>query len=153
MSNRVNQDIRSAVESRERSGDDQKPKTSESLNGESVPRVCTLDGFAQELSERGGLDPTELEPLTQLTVTTTRTRYRLTLIEPRSSRVLVQNDEFFPIPFEALLCGASFGGSFLKQRWIGIGMRMELHCEQGNLVTAPVVSVETEEDAELAGPF
>ncbi len=121
--------------------------------GHSVPRFCTLEGFAEELATRGGVDPSLLDPLSQISVTTERTTYRITLIDPTASRVLVQDEKFFPLPFEAQLCGASFGGSFLKQQWIGIGMRMELHCERGNIVTAPVVSVVVEEENEFAGPF
>ena len=121
--------------------------------GHSVPRVCTLEGFAEELAKRGGVDPSLLDPLSQISVTTERTTYRITLIDPTASRVLVQDEKFFPLPFEAQLCGASFGGSFLKQQWIGIGMRMELHCERGHIVTTPVVSVEVEEEPEIAGPF
>ena len=121
--------------------------------GESVPRVCTLDGFVEELAKCGGVDPSLLDPLSQISVTTERTTYRITLIDPTASRVLVQDAKFFPVPFEAQLCGASFGGSFLKQQWIGIGMRMELYCERGVIVTAPVVSVEIEEETEIAGPF
>jgi len=121
--------------------------------GESVPRLCTLEGFVEELAKQGGLDPSLLDPLSQISVTTEGTTYRITLIDPTASRVLVQDAKFFPLPFEAELCGASFGGSFLKQQWIGIGMRMELHCERGHIVTAPVISVEIEEDTEIAGPF
>lgn len=121
--------------------------------GHSVPRFCTLEGFAEELATRGGVDPSLLDPLSQISVTTERTTYRITLIDPTASRVLVQDEKFFPLPFEAQLCGASFGGSFLKQQWIGIGMRMELYCERGNIVTAPVVSVVVEEENEFAGPF
>jgi len=122
-------------------------------DGHSVPRFCTLEGFAEELATRGGVDPSLLDPLSQISVTTERTTYRITLIDPTASRVLVHDEKFFPLPFEAQLCGASFGGSFLKQQWIGIGMRMEFYCERGTIVTAPVVSVEIEEENELAGPF
>jgi hypothetical protein len=121
--------------------------------GHSVPRVCTLEGFAEELAKRGGVDPSLLDPLSQISVTTEHTTYRITLIDPATSQVLVQDAKFFPLPLEAVLCGASFGGSFLKQQWIGIGMRMELNCGRGNIVTAPVVSVEIEEETEIAGPF
>ena len=121
--------------------------------GHSLPRLCTLEGFAEELAKRGGVDPSLLDPLSQISVTTERTTYRITLIEPTTSQVLVQDARFFPLPLEAVLCGSSFGGSFLKQQWIGIGMRMELYFEGGHIVTTPVVSVEIEEEPELPGPF
>lgn len=38
-------------------------------NGHSVPRLCTLDGFAEELAKRGGLDPSLLDPLSQISST------------------------------------------------------------------------------------
>ena len=127
--------------------------SSSESKGDLVPRPCTLEGFSEELAKLGGVDPSLLDPLSQISVTTERTTYRILLIDPTTSRVLVQDAKFFPLPFEAVLCGASFGGSFLKQQWIGIGMRMELHCELGNIVTAPVVSVEIEEETEISGPF
>ncbi len=121
--------------------------------GEFLPRLCTLDGFAEELAKLGGVDPSLLDPLSQIRVTTERTTYRITVIDPGTSRVLLQDPKFFPLPLQAQLSGSSFGGSLLKQQWIGIGMRMELYCEEGHILTAPVVSVEVEEDTEIAGPF
>ena len=130
-----------------------KKKRSTESDGHAVPRLCTLDGFTEALARRGGLDPSLLDPLSQISVTTEQTTYRILLIDPATSRVLVQDAKFFPLPVDAVLCGSSFGGSFLKQQWIGIGMRMELNCGRGNIVTAPVVSVEVEEEGNLAGPF
>lgn len=118
-----------------------------------VPSACTLDGFTEALERMGGFDPSSLDPLSEMVVTTESTTYRITLIDPVTSRILVQDGKFFPIAFEAQLCGSSFGGSLLKQHWIGIGMRMELHCEQGHIVTTPVVSVELVEETAIAGPF
>ena len=121
--------------------------------GDLVPRPCTLEGFTEVLTKLGGLDPSQLDPLSQIIVTTESTTYRITLIEPAESRVLLQDAKFFPRPLEAQLCGSSFGGSFLKQQWIGIGMRMELYCERGHILTAPVVAVKLENETDIAGPF
>lgn len=110
-----------------------------------MPRVCTTEGFAQELNERGGLDPTDLTPLSVVSVTTECTTYRLTLIDPLKGHVLVQEGSYFPIPFRATLCGSSFGGSMLKLRWIGIGMRLELHSDDGMVVTTSVLKIDIEE--------
>ena len=121
--------------------------------GDLLPRPCTLDGFTELLEELGGVDPTSLEPLTNLVVATETTTYQITLIDPSASTVVLQDRKFFPLPVQAQLCGSSFGGSFLKQQWIGIGMRIEFHCERGQIVTAPVVSVKIGEESEIAGPF
>ena len=55
------------------------------------------------------------------------------------------------MPVEAELAGSSFGGHFLKVKWIGVNMRMELQIEGQFIVTSPVRSVEI--DSSLPGPF
>ncbi len=55
------------------------------------------------------------------------------------------------MPVEAELAGSSFGGHFLKVKWIGVNMRMELQIEGQFIVTPPVRSVEI--DSSLPGPF
>lgn len=118
-----------------------------------VPRHCTLDGFAEVAVANDGLDVSELEPLTPLHVQTENTLYQLMLLDPVASEVLVQGGAFFVMPTKATLCGSSFGGSFLKSRWVGVGMRMEICGEGRNIVTSPVRSITVENDADLPGPF
>lgn len=118
-----------------------------------VPRHCTLDGFAEESTRNDGVDVSRLEPLTVLQVQTQNTLYRITLLDPFSSEVLVHGGPFFTDPTRATLCGSSFGGSFLKSRWIGVGMRLEVSKEGRNIVTSPIRFFEIEEDSALPGPF
>lgn len=118
-----------------------------------VPRHCTLDGFAEVALANDGLDVAGLEPLTPLHVQTENTHYQLTLLDPLASEVLVQGGSFFVMPTKATLCGSSFGGSFLKSRWVGVGMRMEIFGEGRNIVTSPVRSIRVETDEALPGPF
>ncbi len=118
-----------------------------------VPKHCTLDGFAEESNRHGGIDITQLDPLTRLLVQTQNTCYQLTLLDPGNSKIMIQGGRFFVDPTEASLCGASFGGSFLKSRWIGVMMRMEVNSGGRNIVTSPVCSVETQNDESLPGPF
>jgi hypothetical protein len=66
---------------------------------------------------------------------------------------LIQGGRFFPEHTEAVLCGASFGGSLLKSHWIGIGMRMELSFGGRTIITSSVHSYHTEVEDELPGPF
>ncbi len=118
-----------------------------------VPRLCTLDGFAQQISHQGGIDVTQLEPLTRLVVRTQNTHYQITVLDPAESKVLIRGGRFFPEQVEADVCGASFGGNFLKMHWLGLGMRMEVNSQGRFIVTSPVSSVEFEDDSNLPGPF
>ena len=118
-----------------------------------LPRLCTLEGFREEVDRRGGMDLSELEPLTRLKVRTHNTLYQLIVLSPWESRVLMQGGRFFAEPVEASLGGSSYGGCMLKTRWIGLGMRMEIHGQDSHIVTSPVRSVQVEDDSSLPGPF
>jgi hypothetical protein len=118
-----------------------------------VPRHCTLDGFAQETALHGGVEIAGLPALTRLDVQTHNTHYQIILLDPNESTAVVQGGRFFTHPSEVYLCGSSYGGTLLKMAWIGYGMRMEIMSEGRRIVTSPVVSIETLEDADLPGPY
>jgi hypothetical protein len=118
-----------------------------------VPRCCTLDGFATEADDQDGVDVARLDPLTRLSVRTENSLYRLTILDPWRSRILLQGGQFFRVPSEAVLGGSTFGGSVLKLRWIGRGMRMEIHGASERIITSAVRSVEIDDDSDLPGPF
>ncbi len=120
-------------------------------SGQVVPRVCTLDGFAREIDRQGGVDLGDLESLTCLRIQTRNTEYKITVLAPADSRILLQGGRFAPTTIEAELAGSSFGGHFLKVKWIGVNMRMELQFGGRVIVTSPVRSVEI--DSSLPGPF
>ncbi len=113
-----------------------------------LPRLCTLEGFREDIQCPSGVDVRGLLPLTRLRVRTHNSLYQLTVLSPGESRVLVQGAQFFAEPVEA-----SFGGCMLKTRWIGLGMRMEIYGEDSHVVTSPVRSVEAEDDSSVPGPF
>jgi hypothetical protein len=118
-----------------------------------VPRRCTLDGFAEEASRRGGMDLAALPALTRLEVRTQNTAYEVTLLSPLESRVLIRGGRFFAEPAESYLCGSSYGGNLLKVSWVGVGMRLEVMREGRRIVTSTVQSVNVLDDASLPGPF
>lgn len=115
-----------------------------------VPRHCTLDGFAEETALHGGVETAGLPALTKLNVQTHNTHYQIILLDPNESTALVQGGRFFTHPSEVYLCGSSYGGTLLKMAWIGYGMRMEIMSKGRRIVTSPVVSVET---VDLPGPY
>lgn len=95
----------------------------------------------------------QLEVLSCLHVQTRNTLYQVTVLDPSEAKVLIQGGEFFLEPTEAILCGSSFGGSLLRLRWIGEGMRMELNGAGLKVVTSPVRSLELRDERTLPGPF
>ncbi len=118
-----------------------------------VPRQCTLDGFAREVNTADGVGLAELDALTTLLIQTMNSRYRVVVLEPPRTRILIQGGEFFPQPTEAYLAGATFGGSMLKLSWLGCGLRMEVCSDGQRIVTSPVQSIAVERDINLPGPF
>ena len=118
-----------------------------------VPRRCTLDGFAEEVSHTPGVDLTALDPITILLVRTENSLYRITVREPHRRAVLVQGGSFFPETTSACLSGSSFGGSCLKMTWVGIGLYMEFHYDGQWIITSRVRSIAMETDSSLPGPF
>ncbi len=115
-----------------------------------VPRRCTLEGFAEEVSRVDGLSINELESISTLLIRTQNSLYRVIVLQPPDANIIVQGGHFFPEASEGRLIGSSFGGSFLKMGWIGIGFRMEIYQGLRRIVTSPVQSIEILRDP---GPF
>ena len=109
--------------------------------------ICKLlwglkDGFAEEISQNDGLDLHTTEPLVTLLIRTENSLYRIIPLQAGDTRVLVQGGQFFPEPTEASFAGSSFGGSFLKMHWIGVGLRMEIYAAGQRIVTSQVRRIE-----------
>jgi hypothetical protein len=111
-------------------------------SGSLVPRAATLDGFVDDLAAGQGVNLRDLDPLTTLIVATCNSRYRI--IVSRDTSVIVQGGQFFPDATAARIDGATFGGSFLKMGWIGIGLRMEIFADGQRIVTSPVRDISIE---------
>jgi hypothetical protein len=115
--------------------------------GDSVPRRCTLDGFAEEVAVTEGINVREAEPLVPILVTTQNSLYRIIPLRWGDADVLVQGGQFFPEPTGARLAGSTFGGSLLKVHWIKIGMHLEIATVgEGSIVTTRVTDVRIERE-------
>lgn len=123
-----------------------------SSNTIQVPQRCTLDGFAREVAATEGVNIREVEPLTTLLVQTMNSLYRIIPLQAGKSRIMVQGGQFFPDLVEAHLAGSTFGGSFLKMHYIGIGLHMEINARGERIVTSPVRSFRFEQDASVSSP-
>ena len=98
-----------------------------------------MDGFVAASSASDGISPRDLEPLTTLRVRTCNSHYRIVI--SHQTAIYVQGGRFFPESTDARLDGSSFGGSFLKMGWIGVGLCMEIWARGQRIVTSPVRSI------------
>lgn len=106
-----------------------------------VPSVSTIDGFTEVATQGSGIVLNELLPRTTLRVLTENSCYRIIVVDPCERKILVEGGQFFPRRTAARLCGATFGGSFLKLGAIVLGMRMEIMCGDGIIVTSSVRNI------------
>jgi hypothetical protein len=118
-----------------------------------VPRGATLHGFVETVTHANGLSIADLDPITPLIVRTENSLYRITVLEPRGRRILVQGGSYFPESTHAELEGSSLGGSLLKQGWIAPGLRMEISTDGRRIVTSRVRSMEINGNDGIPGPF
>ena len=109
-----------------------------------IASARTLDGFAFQLYDADGVDLRELAAGTIVVVRTRHSRYRLVLLEPEAQRMLVSGGEWFPVPTEVHLVGATCGGSMLKRGWISVGLKVELRRMNGPITTSLVEEVTVE---------
>ena len=107
------------------------------MNTTYLPAACNLDTWsASPWSD--GLQLDNLDALETLEVTTKNTVYEITVMDARKGDVLVRGGRFFPAYTRAHLAGASLAGSFLKLLGIYVGFCMELHTDDGPIVTTRV---------------
>jgi hypothetical protein len=107
------------------------------VNTTYLPAACDLDTWS-ELPWSDGLQLADLHPLETLEVRTKNTVYEITVMDARCGDVLVRGGQFFPIYTRARLAGASLAGSFLKLLGIYVGFSMEIHTDEGPIVTTRV---------------
>jgi hypothetical protein len=118
-----------------------------------VSKRSTLSGFTEELAERQGLALSQLDPFTRLGIRTRNTNYEMTLLDPWEGRMAILGGRYFATLATVVLIGSSFGGSLLKLRWIGSGLRMEIMADDVKVVTSPVQTVEILPSESVPGPF
>ena len=107
------------------------------MNTTYLPAACNLDTWSA-LPWSDGLQLGNLHALDTLEVTTKNTLYEITVMDARNGDVLVRGGRFFPVYTRARLAGASLAGSFLKLLGIYVGFCMELHTDDGPIVTTRV---------------
>jgi hypothetical protein len=106
----------------------------------SVPRHCSLDGFAEISNSLEGVALKMLRPRDTIHARTRNSDYRIVLVDPEQGRVTVQGGKFFMEPVAAVVSGSTLGGCMLKLGWLGLGLRIEICADGQRIVTSPVQS-------------
>lgn len=111
--------------------------------GYDMPQTSLLEGFSSRADLAEGVSLSDLKPRTKIILRTRNSQYIITVLDPLTRHIRLEGGGFFAVPTEAVLWGASFGGSFLKAGWIGIGFRMEVELRRADgqsqtIVTSPV---------------
>jgi hypothetical protein len=107
------------------------------VNTTYLPAACDLDTWsASRWSD--GVQIASLHPLETLEVQTKNTVYEITVMDAKCGDVLVRGGKYFPVYTRVRLAGASLAGSVLKMLGIYVGFSMELHTDEGAIVTTRV---------------
>lgn len=114
-----------------------------------LPRYCLLEGFAESSIAASGVCLQNLNANDLVVFSTLNSEYRLLVLDPPNRRVRVQGGGLFTEPTEAVLTGASYGGSMIRLGWICRGMQIELIRQTAdkkvmNFLTSPVEDIRLE---------
>jgi hypothetical protein len=92
----------------------------EKTNVHSIPRHCSLDGFAEISGSLDGVSLRVLRPRDTIHARTRNSDYRIVLVDPEQGKVTVQGGRFFNEPVAAVVSGSTLGGCMLKLGWLGL---------------------------------
>jgi DnaK suppressor protein len=106
-----------------------------------IPKCDLLDHLNKISLSPAGVALGSLTPFDTICVRTLNSDYRIFLLDPKTGRALVEGGRHFVEPVEALVSGSTFGGSTVKIRWIGTGLRIEMWVNGKLVSTSPVQSV------------
>lgn len=112
-----------------------------------------IETFATAAESAGGIRLRDLAAFDRLFIRTRNSVYDVTILDGQSSRILVAGGFFLLGPVEALLSGATLGGSLLKVGWILQGFHLEFLHDRQRVVTTRVRDVRIAPAADLPGPF
>ena len=96
------------------------------MSGEEVPKVATLNGFAEIFNTATGIDIKNLQKDDRVQIITQNSTYKVTIVDPFKGLVDVKGSgDFFMQITQAHLSGSTFVGSLLKQGWITLDLFVE----------------------------
>jgi hypothetical protein len=97
----------------------------------------TIEGWLSRASD-SSIDLRACVPFERIIAKTRGSVYELVVVAGRIGEVLVRGGRFFPEFRGAFLRGSTAGGSSLKLRSLGVGLRMEFLVGDRVVLTSPV---------------
>jgi hypothetical protein len=88
----------------------------------------------------GGVYLRDLLPGTVLSIQTRSRIYEMVILEDGSA-LISGHPEFCPEPTQVQIQGSTWGGSMLKMKYLGRGMRIEFAHPLGRMVTSPILDI------------
>jgi len=113
-----------------------------------IPAAAALDFWSHE-PWTNGVQIEQMDEMQKLLVRTRNSLYEITVMDGWRGEIVVRGGQFFPRATPAWLAGATFGGSILKLRGIYIGLQMEIHTEEGPLLTTRVKMIAVDKPASV----
>jgi hypothetical protein len=110
---------------------------------QTIPAAAILDFWSHE-PWTNGVQIEQMDEMQKVFVRTRNSLYEITVIDGWRGEIVVRGGQFFIHATPAWLAGATFGGSILKLRGIYIGLQMEIHTEDGPLLTTRVKMIAVE---------
>jgi hypothetical protein len=120
------------------------PQAQSGQSSRTIPAGAVLDFWCDELPWTNGVQIEQFSDMQRLLVRTRNSLYEITVMDGWSGEIVVRGGQFFPHATPAWLAGANFGGSILKVRGIYIGFQMEIHAQEGPLLTTRVKMIAVE---------
>ncbi len=100
-----------------------------------------VNGNIVDSEIEGGVHLRDLSPGTVLEIQTRNRAYTI-LYQGRDRALISGHPVFCPTPLAVTIHGSTWGGSMLKERYIGRGMRLEFaHSRSCPIVTSPILNV------------
>ncbi len=110
---------------------------------QTIPAGATLDFWSDE-PWTNGVQIEQMDEMQKLLVRTRNSLYEIMVTDGWRGEIVVRGGQFFPHATPARLAGATFGGSILKLRGIYIGLQMEIHGDDGPMLTTRVKMIAVE---------
>jgi hypothetical protein len=109
---------------------------------ELVPTNRLLSTWAEhDWDQDAGVQTDTLRDMDRILVKTRNSTYEVIVHSGATGDVTVRGGKLFPVFTRVLLSGSSLGGSFLKQRGIYVGFRMELFVDGETIITSPSTAI------------
>ena len=91
-----------------------------------VPAAADLSRFDDVVQGTGGVFIKDIPANTILQIDVADAVFTVLVVDPAGRKIRIQGSQYIPELTDAIMSGSTFGGSFLKEWWIGIGMCLEI---------------------------